>query len=149
MELVPGTAVAAALARLPRLVPRIGCDAQPADLVRRAARIAFDHLSGHLADRRALAALALLALERRERPGGCDPSAPRALLRVGRWMACEARRLGVNGWRLVRSPGHLGLLLAHACAYLAGRSDDDHLTLFACRALMFLEQWIGEQRTVA
>lgn len=63
----------------------------------------------------------------------------KAVLEVAAVLKKGAAKYEVDNWRQIECKDHLNHALVHAFAYLAGDCSDEHLSHFACRALMALE----------
>jgi len=72
-------------------------------------------------------------------PARMDLLPPLALIEVGKVLKHGADKYGIDNWKLIDARSHLNHVLIHIFAYLAGDSQDDHLSHAACRALMALE----------
>lgn len=72
-------------------------------------------------------------------PYRIDLMPPKALFAVAEVLAIGARKYAKNNWKKIDIDDHLNHALAHAFAYLAGDTTDDHMGHFACRAMMALE----------
>lgn len=58
-----------------------------------------------------------------------------ALFKMAEVLSEGAKKYGENNWRGIEMEDHLNHLIAHAYAYLAGDTSDDHLSHIMCRAM--------------
>lgn len=71
---------------------------------------------------------------------------PRAVLAVAEVLKHGADKYGVDNWRGIPVADHINHAMIHVLAWLAGDRQDDHLSHFACRALMALEMERAEHK---
>ena len=64
---------------------------------------------------------------------------PLALLSVGQVLKEGAEKYGVDNWRGIAPDEHINHALVHLYAFLAGDTQDDHVTHAACRILFALD----------
>jgi hypothetical protein len=68
----------------------------------------------------------------------------KALFAMAEVLDQGAKKYGEDNWRLIPVKDHLNHLLMHAYAYLAGDTQDDHLSHILCRATFALGVTLAE-----
>jgi Domain of unknown function (DUF5664) len=58
-----------------------------------------------------------------------------AMFKMAEVLDAGARKYGADNWRGIPVGDHLNHLVAHAYAWLAGDTSDDHLSHVLCRAM--------------
>ena len=69
-------------------------------------------------------------------PYRCDLLDGKAILKLSEVLAYGARKYGDNNWRGITLEDHLNHALVHIFAYLAGDTQDEHLSHGLCRMMM-------------
>lgn len=77
-------------------------------------------------------------------PYACHLLPARAVLSVSAVLELGARKYRRDNWRNITAEEHVNHALTHALAWIAGDTQDDHMSHFACRALMALEMYMDE-----
>jgi hypothetical protein len=68
-----------------------------------------------------------------------------AMFAMAEVLDAGAKKYGENNWRLIPINEHLNHMIAHAYAYLAGDTSDDHLSHILCRATFAQGVALGPQ----